>query len=344
MNVLITGNQGYIGKVMTKIMLDKGFNVTGLDTDYYYDCDLEHVEEKKAHEIKQITKDIRDASEEYFEGIDVVCHLAALSNDPIGELAPRLTKEINYVASVRIAKLAKKMGVKRFLFSSSCSIYGISDEKHLTENSKMNPLTAYAKSKVNTERDISALASDNFSPVFLRNATAYGLSPRFRFDLVLNNLAGYAFTTGKITIKSDGTPWRPLVHIGDISRAFVAVIEAPIESIHNQFFNVGQNKENYQIKDIANAVKNIIPDCDVEYTNEHGGDSRTYNVNFDKIHSTLPGFKPIWDISKGTRELYEAFKKCNLTYDEFMSRKYTRLKHLKYLIENNKLNDELHWR
>ena len=197
---------------------------------------------------------------------------------------------------------------------------------------------------INTERDISALASDNFSPVFLRNATAYGLSPRLRFDLVLNNLAGYAFTTGKITIKSDGTPWHPLVRIEDISRAFIASIEAPVESIHNQFFNVGQNKENYQIKDIANAVKNIIPNCDVEYTNDHGSDSRTYNVNFDKIQSTLPNFKPQWNISKGAQELYEAFKKCNLTYDEFMSRKYTRLKHLNYLIKNNKLNEELHWR
>lgn len=341
---MITGNQGYIGKVMTKMMLDKGFSVTGLDTDYYDGCDLEYGEEKEADSIKQITKDIRDAHEEDFEGIDVVCHLAALSNDPLGELDPSLTEKINYMASVNIAKFAKKRGVKRFLFSSSCSMYGISDEKYLTEKSKIKPLTAYAKSKVNTERDISALADEEFSPVFLRNATAYGLSPRLRFDLVLNNLAGYAFTTGKITIKSDGTPWRPLVHIEDISRAFIAVIEAPVETIHNQAFNVGQNKENYQIKDIANAVKKVIPGCEIEYTNEHGSDSRTYNVNFDKIHSKLPSFEPKWNITEGVNELYEAFKKCNLSYDEFIGRKYTRLKHLKHLIENNKLNERLYWR
>jgi nucleoside-diphosphate-sugar epimerase len=341
---MISGNQGYIGKVMTKLMLKKGFEIVGLDTDYYYDCDIEYTEKENTHKIKQITKDVRDVNEKDFEGIDVVCHLAALSNDPLGELEPILTRNINHTASVNIAKLAKKMGVKRFLFSSSCSMYGISGEKHLTEESKLNPLTAYAKSKVDTERDISALADEEFSPVFLRNATAYGFSPRFRFDLVLNNLAGYAFTTGKITIKSDGTPWRPLVHIEDISRAFVAAIEAPVEVIHNQAFNVGQNKENYQIKNIANAVKNVIPGCEIEYTNEHGSDSRTYNVNFDKIHSKLPSFEPQWNITKGVIELYEAFKKCNLSYDEFMSRKYTRLKHLNYLIKSKKLNEGLYWR
>lgn len=343
MRVLITGNNGYIGKVMTKMMLERGFEVVGLDTDYYNDCDF-GCTENEGDNIRQINKDIRNVDEGDFEGVDVVCHLAALSNDPLGALDTRLTKEINHEASVNIAKLAKKMGVKRFLFSSSCSMYGVSERKYLTEDSELNPITAYAKSKVDTERDVSALASDDFSPVFLRNATAYGLSLKLRFDLVLNNLTGYAFTTGKIVIKSDGTPWRPLVHVEDISRAFIAAIEAPIESIHNQAFNVGQNEENYQIRDMANTVKSVIPDCDIEYTYEHAGDSRTYNVNFDKIHSALPTFEPKWKIKKGVIELYEAFKKWGLTYDEFMSRKYTRLKQLKHLMENSKIDEKLCWR
>ena len=338
MNILVTGNNGYIGKVLVKSLIDKGYDVTGCDTDYFSNCEFYDDE----FNIKQITKDIRDVSKKDIHNIDVICHLAALSNDPTGNLNPKLTDDINHKSSIKLAKLAIKKGVKKFIFSSSCSLYGISEEKSLTEESYQNPVTAYAKSKVDTENDLKNLANEKFSPIFLRNSTAYGLSSMMRFDLVLNNLCGWAYTTGKIKIMSDGTPWRPLVHVEDICRAFIAIIESPNDVVHNQAFNVGQNKENYQIKDIAEVVKKIFPNCDIEYTYEHGSDSRTYNVSFDKI-SKLENFNPQWNIEKGAKELFDAFKKYDLTIDDFQSNKYTRLKELQFLLDNKKINDELYW-
>ncbi|MFH0861106.1 MAG: SDR family oxidoreductase [Candidatus Altiarchaeota archaeon] len=339
MSILVTGNNGYIGKILTKLLVEKGYDVIGYDSGYYSDCELFH----DGFEIRQITKDIRNVSKKDIAGINAICHLAALSNDPMGSLDPKLTDEINHKATVKLAKLAIKNGVERFIYSSSCSLYGISDQKALTEESPQNPITAYAKSKVDSETDLKKIATKDFSPVFLRNSTAYGLSPLMRFDLVLNNLCGWAYTTGKIKIMSDGTPWRPLVHIGDISKAFLSALEEPQELIHNQAFNVGQNKENYQIRDLANVIKKQLPSCEVEYTYEHGSDSRTYNVSFDKINKTLKTFKPTWDIQKGTLELLDGFRKANLTFEDFQSRCYTRLKQLTFLRENGKLDENLYW-
>jgi len=339
MNILVTGNNGYIGKILVKSLIDKGYKVIGYDTDYFSNCEIYNDD---LTSVQQITKDIRDVSEDDLNDIDVICHLAALSNDPTGNLNPTLTDDINHKASIKLAKLAIKKGVRKFIYSSSCSLYGVAEEKALTEESIQNPVTPYAKSKVDTEIDLKKLACKNFSPVFLRNSTAYGLSPMMRFDLVLNNLCGWAYTTGKIKIMSDGTPWRPLVHIEDICRAFIAIIESSNDLVHNQAFNVGQNKENYQIKDIAEVVKKIFPNCDIEYTFEHGSDSRTYNVSFDKI-SELKNFKPQWNIEKGAKELLNAFKKYDLTIDDFQSKKYTRLKQLQFLLDSNKLNDDLYW-
>lgn len=338
MNILVTGNNGYIGKVLVKSLIDKEYDVTGYDTNYFIDCEFFN----DNLNIKQITKDIRDVSEKDLYGIDVICHLAALSNDPIGNLNPKLTDDINHKASIKLAKLAIKSDVEKFIYSSSCSLYGIADEKASTEESHQNPITAYAKSKVDTEIDLKNLSNEKFSPIFLRNSTAYGLSPMMRFDLVLNNLCGWAFTTGKIKIMSDGTPWRPLVHVEDICKAFIAIIESSNDIVHNQAFNVGQNKENYQIKDIAEVVKKVFPDCDIEYTFEHGSDSRTYNVSFDKI-SKLKNFKPQWNIEKGAKELFNTFEKYDLTIDDFENKKYTRLKQLQFLLDNKKINDDLYW-
>ena len=342
MRVLITGNNGYIGKVMTKMMLEQGSEVVGLDTNYYYDCDFGSTKNGE-DKSRQINKDIRNISISDLEGIDVVCHLAALSNDPIGRFTPESTKEINHIASVKMARLAKEVGIERFVFSSSCSVYGISETPNLTEDSELNPITEYAKSKAEAEKDISVLADDNFSPTFMRNATVYGVSPRFRIDLVVNNLVGYAFTLGKIVIKSDGTPWRPLIHVQDVCRAFIEVIKAPREIIHNQVFNVGLNEGNYQIRDIADVVGEVIPNCEIEYTYEHT-DSRTYSVNFDKIHNALPSFKPEWDIHRGCVELHEAFKQYGLTYDELVGRKYVRLEQLKHLMENKEIDGKFYWK
>ena len=342
MRVLITGNNGYIGKVMTKMMLEQGFEVVGIDTNYYYDCGFGSTKDGE-YKIRQINKDIRNINISDLEGIDVVCHLAALSTDPIGRFNPELTKEINHVASVKTALLAKEVGIERFVFSSSCSVYGISETPNLTEDSELNPITEYAQSKMEAEKDISVLADDNFSPTFMRNATVYGVSPKLRFDLVVNNLVGYASTLGKIVIKSDGTPWRPLIHIQDVCRAFIEVIKAPRKVIHNQVFNVGLNKGNYQIRDIADAVGEIIPNCEIEYTFEHT-DSRTYSVNFDKIHNILPSFKPEWNLHRGCLELYQAFKQYGLTYDDFIGRKYIRLDQLKHLVENGELDSKFYWK
>lgn len=339
MKVLVTGHKGYIGTILVPMLLNKGFDVVGLDSDLYERSTFG----EGIVEIPELKKDVRDVELQDVTGFEAILHLAGLSNDPLGNLNPSLTEEINYLASIRLAKLAKQAGVTRFVFSSSCSNYGAGGEDWLNESSAFNPVTPYGVSKVKVEQDVSQLADDNFSPTFLRNATAYGVSPRLRFDLVLNNLVAWAFTKGLVYIKSDGTPWRPIVHIEDISRAFIAVLEAPRELIHNEAFNVGRNEDNYQIRDLAEIVKQTVPNCRVEYAPDAGPDKRCYRVDCRKIAKVLPDFKPQWDAKKGAVELYETYQKVGLTLEEFEGPKYQRIAHIKYLLSNGLLNEELRW-
>ena len=340
MKVLVTGNKGYIGSVLCKELLRQGFEVVGFDTNFYNDCNFLNGD----YDIKQINKDIREITHGDLEGINAIIHLAALSNDPMGELNPKLTSDINYRASVKLAKIAKKRGVERFIFSSSCSLYGVSGNDMIDENGKLNPITEYAKSKVESEKEISKLADKSFCPVFLRNATVYGISPMLRVDLVVNNLTGWAFTTGKIRIMSDGTPWRPLIHTQDICKAFIAVLRAPREIVHNQVFNVGKNEDNYQIKDIADIIIEMMPRCIVEYTGEHGVDNRTYRVDFSKIKRVLGKyFVPNWNLKKGVEDILTAYKEIDLTKEGFLGNKFTRLKRINYLLEKHYLDNEFHW-
>jgi len=340
--ILITGNTGYIGMVMTRLLKKHAYNIIGLDNNYYRGCEFQYTD---IHPYKQIVKDIRDISTKDLEGITAIIHLSALSNDPLGEINPSLTNEINSKASIKLAKLAKSMGIQRFIFSSSCSLYGIANKEELiTEESQFNPITTYAKTKVEAEKEISKLADNHFHPTFMRNATAYGVSPALRLDLVVNNLVAWAYLTGEVKIMSDGTPWRPIVHVEDISKAFLAVLEAPVDKIHNQAFNVGINNENYQIKDIARSVEKIIPDCRVQILNKTGPDERTYRVNFLKIRKILPQFKPEWNMIKGIEELYQTYKKYGLTQKDFQSQKYFRIRWIKYLIEQKKIDENFKWR
>ena len=282
--VLITGHMGYIGTMLTPMLEDAGYEVVGMDSDLYRDCTYGNAPPN----APSLMKDIRDAQVEDLIGFEALIHLAALSNDPLGNLDPDLTYEINYLASVRLAEVAKEAGVKRFLFSSSCSTYGAAGESVLDEMATFNPVTPYARSKVLTEQAVAKLADDRFSPVFLRNATAYGVSSRLRFDLVLNNLVAWATTTGRVYLKSDGTPWRPIVHIEDISRAFIEVLEAPIEVVHNQAFNVGQTSENYRISELAEIVQETVPGCRIQYAEGAGPDKRSYQVDCSKLAQALP--------------------------------------------------------
>ncbi|MBW8000492.1 MAG: NAD(P)-dependent oxidoreductase [Planctomycetes bacterium] len=340
--ILVTGNSGYIGSVMTRVLQEHSYEVIGLDCNYYNGCEFYATQ---ASPSKQIVKDIRDVTEDDLEGVTDIIHLAALSNDPVGELNPSLTNEINYTASVNLAKLAKKNGVQRFVFSSSCSLYGISsDSRPLTETDTFNPITAYAKTKVKVEQDISKLADSNFHPVFMRNATVYGISPCLRLDLVVNNLVAWAYLTGDIAIMSDGTPWRPLIHVEDLCLAFIAALQADSEKIHNQAFNVGINEGNYQVKDVAIEIEKIVPDSHSEILNKTGVDERTYRVDFSKIKEVLPGFKPAWNLRKGIGDIYQTYKDFGLTKDDLDSDKYFRVRWLKYLIENKKIDENIRWR
>src|SRR6266550_5324628 len=315
MNVLVTGHDGYIGSVMVPLLQKAGHEVLGLDIGLFEECGFGEAPAS----VPAQRLDIRDAGlVSDFVGVDAVVHLAALCNDPLGDLDADLTYDINYRASVRLARLAKQAGVPRFLFSSSCSLYGVAGgDGRLGEDAAFNPITAYGASKVYVERDVAQLADSTFSPTFLRNATAYGVSPRLRADLVVNNLVGFAYTTGEVLIASDGTPWRPLVHVEDICRAFLAILHAPRELVHNQAFNVGRTEENYQIRDVASMVEEIVPGSHVKYAEGGGPDLRCYRVNCDKIARTLPEFRPRWSVRRGIEQLYSSFKTHSLTLEEF---------------------------
>lgn len=340
MRILLTGDRGYIGAVMAPMMQLQGHEVHGLDADWF-----EHSafgEPLAAIPTKR--KDLRDLDASDVEGFDAVVHLAGLSNDPLGDLDPSLTDDINHIASVRLAKLAKEVGVKRFLFSSSCSMYGAAGgEALLDEKAPLRPVTPYACSKVQVEQDLLEMADSSFSPIFLRNATAYGVSPRLRFDLVLNNLVAWAASTGRILIKSDGTPWRPIVHIEDISRAFIAVLNAPRELIHCEAFNVGSTHENYQIRDLAEIVSDTVPGCRIEYAKDGGPDTRCYRVDFSKIANVLPEFKPHWTVRQGAQELYQAIQRVGLRLEDFEGPRYKRISHIQQLISTGRLDVNLRW-
>ena len=340
MKVLVTGSQGYIGTILVPILIQKGHEVIGLDTDYYKRCTFS----AEVPENNFIKIDIRDIQREDIEGFDAIIHLAGLSNDPLGDYRPELTKDINEKASVRLAMLAKEAGIKRFLFASSCSNYGSAGSDFLDEEASFNPVTPYGISKVQVEAALSEMADDDFSPTYLRASTAYGLSPRLRFDLVANNLTAWAFTTGKVYLKSDGTPWRPIVHVEDIALAYIAVLHAPRDVVHNEAFNVGTTTENYQIKEIAEIVQDIVPNCKVDYAPDAGPDKRCYRVNCDKIARCLHEFKPQWTARRGIEQLYNEYKKVGLTLDEFEGPKYMRIAHIKSLIDKKQLSENLRWK
>jgi nucleoside-diphosphate-sugar epimerase len=339
MRVLVTGHHGYIGAVLVSMLTAAGYEVVGLDSDFF----VQNHFVGRVVETPSLRKDLRDIELDDFKKIDAVLHLAALSNDPLGDLNPELTYEINYRASMQLARLAKQAGISRFVFSSSCSMYGAAGSEILDENAPFNPVTPYAGSKVLVEQELPSLADSNFSPVFLRNTTAYGVSPFMRFDVVLNNLVAWAYTTGRVLIQSDGTPWRPLIHVEDICRAFIAVLGAPREAIHNQAFNVGITEENYQVRDLAAVVHEIVPGCKIEYSANGGPDPRSYRVNFSKIKNTLPGFQPNWNVRRGAQEVYAACRETKLTLEEFEGPHYKRITHIRKLLADGQLDSQLRW-
>ncbi len=339
MKVLVTGSEGYIGVPLVQALIHSGHNVTGLDTCFYSGGWL-YPYNKQEYDL--IKKDIRAATVQDLEGFDAICHLAELSNDPLGQNNPEITYTINHLGTASLAEKAKEAGVKRFVYMSSCSVYGASEEVR-DEKSPVNPLTEYAKCKVLNEKFLTKIANEHFSPVFLRNATVFGPSPRLRFDLAVNNLTGLAFTTHEIKMDSDGSPWRPFVHVEDVARAIICMLAAPRDIIHNEVFNVGDSKSNYQIKEIAKIISEVIPDCKVSL-NANGADKRNYKVNFDKINTKLPGFSCSKDIRVGVEELYEIFSSIALTKETFDSKDYTRLKQINYLKETGKINKDFYWR
>ena len=337
MRVLVTGHNGYIGTILVQMLQAAGHDVVGLDNYLYEDCTFGD----DVADVPALRMDVRDVTAAQLEGFEAVLHLAAISNDPLGDLQPDTTFDINHRAASRLAHSAKEAGVSRFIFSSSCSLYGQAGDEFLDEEAAFNPVTPYGESKVLAEQDMRKLADDDFSPTYLRNATAYGVSPRLRGDLVVNNLVGYAVTTGEVLIKSDGTPWRPLVHIEDISRAFLAVLHAPRDVVHDRAFNVGQTEENYRISEVAEIVEAVVPGSRVQYAEGGGPDVRCYRVNCDRLAALVPAYRPEWTVQRGVEELFAAFTRHAITLEDFESSRFLRLKHVRELQEQGMLDEQL---
>lgn len=339
MRVLITGHNGYIGSVLAPMVRAAGHDVVGLDSFLFEGGTFG----SDSATIDALRVDLRDIEVDDLRGFDAVMHLAALSNDPLGDVNPQCTFDINHIGSVRLARLAKEAGVSRLIFASSCSLYGVAGDEMLTERAAFNPITPYGVTKVLFERDVSEIADENFSPTFLRNATAYGVSPRLRADVVVNNLVAVAYTTGEVLIQSDGTPWRPLVHIEDIARAFIAVLHAPRHLIHNQAFNVGRSEENYRVRDLGTLVEEVVPGSKVRYAEGGGPDPRCYRVDCSKLSRTLPEFQPQWTVRRGMEQLRDAFERYDLTREELFGDRYFRIKRIRALQTAGMLDDSLRW-
>ena len=339
MRVLVTGHKGYIGSGLVPVLLRCDHEVVGLDSDLFRECTFG----EQLAGVEEILKDIRDVEPADLKGFDAVIHLAGLSNDPLGDLNPKITGEINHKASVRLASLSRESGVKKFLFSSSCSNYGASASEFVDEKSNLNPLTPYAKSKINAESGISRFAGSGFCPVILRVATAYGFSAKMRFDLVLNNLTACAFTSGQVRLKSNGDAWRPVIHVEDISRAFLAILHAEEEKICNKVFNVGRSNENYRVLELAEIVQKLVPNSKIKFSKKANPDPRTYKVNCDLLPHTLPDYKPVWNVEMGVGEMVDSFKRLGLGQTDFKGIKYMRVEHIKMLIRNGQLEPSLRW-
>ena len=339
MRVLVTGSEGYIGTVLTPFLMAHGHDVVGVDTGFHRVGWLYNGVDRSPAWIE---KDIRQLTADDLRGFDAIVHLAELSNDPVGQLNPDITFEINHHGSVRLATLAREVGVERFIYMSSCSVYGAAGDSFSTETSEVHPLTAYAQCKVLVERDVRPMADDRFSPTFLRNATAFGASPRQRFDLVVNDLAGHAWTEQVIRMDSDGRPWRPFVHILDISRAIASVLAAPRDVIHGEIFNVGSNEQNYQIREIAEIISSTFPDCRLSI-GDSSGDDRNYKASFDKIHDRLPGFECRYDVARGAQQLLDVFRAVQMTTELFEFRGHTRIKQIQHLLATHQIDDRFYW-
>lgn len=343
MKLLVTGTEGYIGSRLGPMLVGRGHDVHGLDTGYYLDGWLYSNPRQRSIVPRTIVKDLRNIDAEDLEGVDGIVHLAELSNDPLGENSPQVTYRINHEGSVKLARLAKQVGVQRFVYASSCSVYGLGSGEFLDEESAVNPQTAYAKCKSLVERDVMPMGDADFCVTFLRNATAYGASPRMRFDIVINDLCALAWTTKRIAMISDGSPWRPVVHVEDICKAIYCALEAPAAAVNRQIFNVGQNSENYRIRELAETIASVFPGCEVS-TGSSTGDNRSYRVSFDKIASQLPGFGCKWTARSGAEELRELFERIEFAKDTYEFRAFTRLKQLRYLIRTRQIDEDFFWR